>query len=99
DALPILDNRYLIGNASLSYTHSQNLRFSSGISADTNDSYEVFSAIGYFFNLRYEFIPEYFLYTGYQSNQYQVIKSTYNAPLGEFYKASATAYVKISCTL
>ncbi|MCK9308745.1 MAG: hypothetical protein M0P99_00550 [Candidatus Cloacimonetes bacterium] len=94
-----LDNRYIIGNASLSYTHNQKLRFSSGISADTNDSYGVFSAIGYFFNLRYEFIPEYFLYTGYQSNQYQMIKSTYDSPLGEFYKASATAYVKISCTL
>jgi hypothetical protein len=95
----IIDNNYIIVNGSISYTKSQKLRFSSAISYDTNDSYGVYSALGYNANLRYEFLPEYFLFAGFQSRQYQDIKSTYNDPLGHFWKASATAYVKLALTL
>jgi hypothetical protein len=95
----LMDDNYIILNSGLSYTHSQKMRLSGSISYDTNDSRGVYSAMGYNCNLRYEFLPEYFLYSGFQSSQYQDIKSTYNDPLGHFCKASATAYVKLALTL
>ena len=95
----VLDNKYIIANADADYTLNQNTRFSGGFSYDTNDSYGVYGSLGYFARLRYEFKPGYLVYAGFQSSQYQTIKSTYDKPLGAFYKDSATAYVKLALTL
>lgn len=95
----LLDNNYVIANADADYTLNQLTRFSGGISYDTNDSYGVYGSLGYFARLRYEFKPGYVVYAGFQSSQYQTVKSTVDKPLGSFYKDTATAYVKLGLTL
>lgn len=92
----VLDNRYAIVNGVLSYTPSQKVRLSGGLGLSTIESESVYANVNIYGNLRYEFRPDYFLYMGFKTNQWQDEKSAYSAPLGHFVKNSANAYVKIS---
>lgn len=94
-----LDNQYAFVNAEISYTHSGSLQIKGAINYNNNESRSSFGSLGYHSNLRYEFKPEYFLYAGMQSNQYQDEKSTLSAPLGSFRKYGSTAYVKLAISL
>ncbi|MDY0150991.1 MAG: hypothetical protein RBS43_01810 [Candidatus Cloacimonas sp.] len=91
-----LDNRYAIINGIIIFTPSRTLRFSGGISMDTYESEDVYAHTNIYGNLRYEFKPDYFLYLGYSTRQFQDEKSLYASPMGHFVKNSANAYVKVS---
>ncbi len=95
----LLDNRYAIINASLKYTPGQKLQFKGGLGLSTYESGGIYSNLSYFGNLRFEFLPEYFLYAGFKSNQSQDAPFETDDLLGHFRKDGASAYVKVAVTL
>ncbi len=94
-----LDDSYAIVNAKLSYTPRQQLQFSVGSGLSTYEEEPIFADVNYYGNLRYEFKPECFLYLGARSHQYQIARPDFSDPAGDYYKASATAYAKLSLSL
>jgi len=94
-----LDDNYLVFNGELSYTPHQKMRIACGSGFSTYESGGIYNDLNLYGNLRYEFKPNCFLYSGFNTNQLQDYKSTYNDPLGHYLVYSATAYAKVSITL
>lgn len=94
-----LDNRYAIVNAAVSYTFDTKAMITTGLGFTSYERSSEYANLSIYGNLRYEFLPEYFLYLGAGSNQSQISPSSYSDPMGEFRKNSATAYAKVAITL
>ena len=95
----VLDNSYLVGNGYVSLTPNQKVRVKVGYGISTYESDGILANLSYYANLRFEFLPEYFLYMGLSGSQIQDQDFSWADPTGHFLKTGTTAYVKISLTL
>ncbi len=94
-----LDDNYVIFNGEISYTPHQKLSLACGSGFTTYESDGIYNDLSLYGNLRYEFKPNCFFYSGFNTNQLQDEKSTYDSPMGHFVKYTATAYAKVSLSL
>lgn len=97
--LVLLDEEYLIANATLEYTPRATFKISLGSGLSTYESGGRTASLSSYGNLRYEFKPEMFLYLGFKSAQTQVEPSNWSDPLGSFRKDLSTVYAKLSLTI
>ena len=93
-----LDNEYVVFNGTLKYTPSQKLQFRSGTGFSSYETAGSSAQLSYYGNIRYEFLPEYFIYAGFKSRQTQDQASDFSEPMGHFIKNQASAYVKLAVT-
>ncbi|GAB1468300.1 hypothetical protein MASR2M64_10140 [Candidatus Cloacimonadota bacterium] len=94
-----LDDKYVIGNGTLVYTPGQKLQFRTGAGISSYETVGNFAQLSYYGNVRYEFMPEYFIYAGFKSRQTQDVAPNYAEPMGHFSKDQASAYIKLTATL
>lgn len=97
--LVLLDEEYVIANASLEYTPRNSFKISMGSGISTYESAGNTASLSGYGNLRYEFKPEMFLYLGFKSAQTQVEPSHWSDPLGRFRKDLSTVYAKLGLTI
>lgn len=94
--LVLLDDEYIIANATLEYTPAAVFKLTLGSGLSTYEQAGKSASLNYYGNLRYEFRPEWFAFIGIKSAQTQTEASTWNDPLGEFRQDLNTAYAKLS---
>jgi hypothetical protein len=94
-----LDDCYVIFNGEISYTPHQRLRLACGSGLSTYEDEGLYSDLSLYGNLRYEFKPNCFVYCGFNTNQLQDEKNTYDDLLGHFVVYTSTAYAKVSLEL
>jgi hypothetical protein len=95
----VLDNDYVVLNATLDYTPRKTFKISFGSGLSTYERSGDLATISYYGNLRYEFKPEWFLFMGFKSAQTQDEPSSWTDPAGHFRKDLATVYAKVSVTI
>jgi len=94
-----LDDRYIIANASLKYSPSRKAQATIGASMDSYERGSEKAWIQIYGNIRYEFLPESFLYMGFSTRQTKTGDFEMDAPFQDFRKDRANAYVKVAFTL
>ncbi len=94
-----LDNSFQIANAGLTYNFSNKMSLGNGIGITTYKTGLTYSNVSFYSNFRYEFKPDWFLYLGYKTKQWQDEPSVLNDPAGHFKINSASAYLKLSFVL
>jgi hypothetical protein len=93
-----LDDEYWISNAGLTYTPLSTLRLNAGAGLSTYQTTTRDAEISVYGNIRYEFLPECFLYTGFSTNQWLLAEiSEPSVPKG-YQRKSASFYVKVAIT-
>lgn len=95
----VLDDRYVIVNASLKYTPSRIAQFTFGSSMDSYERNDDKAWLQLYGSIKYEFRPESFLYMGFATRQTKTADFELASPFQDFRKDSATAYVKVAVTI
>ncbi|MDD3535787.1 MAG: hypothetical protein PHC50_06570 [Candidatus Cloacimonetes bacterium] len=94
-----LDNHYQIIAAKLIYNINNQMSIRNGLSITTYESYGSFSNLSFYTNYSYELRKDWFIFLGFQTNQWQDEKSLYHDPLGHFVRDQANCYFKLSITI
>jgi len=95
----VLDDNYSILNAYLSYDPNAKARALIGTSIDSYERGADKAWLQFYGNIRYEIMPESFLYMGFSTQQTKTADFEYDTAFQDFRKDSATAYVKLALTL
>ncbi len=94
-----LDNNYNIITASLSYNMNIKMSWRNGLSYSTYRTPNMYPDLTFYSNFEYEFKPDWFLYLGYRTGQMQTEPSSGMLIYDNFYRYSASAYLKVSATI
>lgn len=99
DVHTILDNSYQVINLRVSHSPSSKSLISTGCAMDTYERMDTKGWVRLFANVRYEFMPDSFIYLGASSRQTKYDDYRLDALFDDFVKNSATAYMKVALTL
>ncbi len=98
--IPItLDNNYSVHNLGLTYTHSKKFDLSAGASYSNYESSDYKAMLSYYTNLKYQFLPNQYIYLGIKSQQSQMEELNWDNPLPQYRKDAASAYLKLALTM
>ncbi|MDD3534583.1 MAG: hypothetical protein PHC50_00345 [Candidatus Cloacimonetes bacterium] len=95
----ILDDRYLIGNSSISYYPSGKAMLKAGASLDTYEQGHSHGKLSFYGSLRYEIMKESYIYMGFSSHQRKREDYQFAQPFDDFELNSSTAYIKLAIGL
>jgi len=94
----LLDDEYWISNAGLTYTPTPKLRLNAGAGLSTYQTATRDAELSVYGNIRYEFLPECFLYTGFSTNQWLLANIYENQAPKSYLRRSAGFYLKVAIT-